>query len=513
MNLTRALVGVQPVSPTSISIGWHLTMTEQALTPYPYQQDDIERLVQNGGTGVIATQVGGGKTLTAIEVAKRLNLGTVLVIAPKGTHKRAWERTILRQIPAAEVKYINSTKSGVIAYQQLHANVAGWYLISPEFFRTLSWVGFSPDLAVFDEVHRASNRKSKTAKTLHTLKAKRRIGMSGTLAGNNIEGFWSITRWIYPELASRSFWAWVDKYCLTKMDYFAGKVVTGERRPGAIVSDMPLYIRHMKRESCCAFHPEGMDADLPAVVQMERIVQLSPEQARIYKKMEKDLIVFLDNNPLVAEVPVATRIRLRQITLGVPSIDHEGVVHFSPDCKSSKIDELFSIIEDHPDGEAMLVLTHSQKFANVVTKRLQQKGFAAFEWSGIKDQKERDKALESFIAGDIQFIVGVISAIGEGTDGLQERASVMVWLSKDDNRLLNEQAMGRLDRRGQKRSVISYEIIAEDTYDSGQLSKLVTDQLAMNASLRKDTADDELPYEARSTWSRRDYYDDWNDED
>jgi len=67
---------------------------------------------------------------------------------------------------------------------------------------------------------------------------------------------------------------------------------------------------------------------------------------------------------------------------------------------------------------------------------------------------------------------------------LQEACSTVVWLSKDDNRILNEQAAGRLDRQGQKRSVISYEIIAEDTYDEGQLSRLVQKQLEMNASLR-----------------------------
>jgi SNF2 family DNA or RNA helicase len=60
----------------------------------------------------------------------------------------------------------------------------------------------------------------------------------------------------------------------------------------------------------------------------------------------------------------------------------------------------------------------------------------------------------------------------------------MVWLSKDDNGILNQQAMGRLDRQGQKKAVISYEIIAEDTYDAGQLSKLVLRQIEMNRSLR-----------------------------
>lgn len=459
-------------------------VADSPLTPYPYQQKDIDDIVANDGTGIIATQVGGGKTLVAIEVAKGVGSAVNLVIAPKGTHKRAWEKTILRQIPSAEVKYVNSTKKGQEAFAQLHAGKSGWYLISPELFRTIHWQGIVPDLAIFDEVHRASNRKSRTSRMLHTLKARRRIGMSGTLAGNKVEGFWSVLRWVYPDVAGRSFWAWAETYCETKMDYWAGKVVVGEKNPGAIVGSVPCYIRHLKREHCCDFHQEGMDADLPTMVSMERMVSLGAEQKKLYKKMEKDLFVFLDENPLIAEVPVATRIRLRQITLGTPSISDDGQVYFADDCKSTKIDELFSIIGDHPDGEPMLILTHSQRFAEVVSNRLVGKGFTSFEWSGKASQKQRDEALTRFIGGEIQFIVAVISAIGEGTDGLQERASVMVWLSKDDNRLLNEQAMGRLDRRGQKRSVISYEILAEDTYDLGQFSKLVEDQIKMNRSLR-----------------------------
>jgi SNF2 family DNA or RNA helicase len=319
---------------------------------------------------------------------------------------------------------------------------------------------------------------------LHTLKAKRRIGMSGTIAGNKIEGMWSVLRWVYPEVAGRSFWNWVDVYCKTEVDFFAGKVVSAEKQAGIIVGSIPCYIRHLKREQCCSFHPEGIDYELPPMTTEVRTVSLSAEQARIYKRLEKDLFVWLGENPLAVEVPVAARIRLRQITLGVPMIDDDGIVSFAEDCKSTKIDELFQIISDHPAGEQMLVLTHSQKFARVVVQRLRKAGLTAFEWSGTQAQPVRDKALEAFIGGEIQFIVAVISAIGEGTDGLQEAANVMVWLSKDDNRLLNEQAAGRLDRRGQKRSVLSYEIVAEDTYDEGQLSNLIEKQLQMNTSLR-----------------------------
>jgi superfamily II DNA or RNA helicase len=57
-------------------------LVDSPLVPYPYQERDIENLMAHDGTGVIATQVGGGKTLVAIEVAKRLGTGANFVIAP-----------------------------------------------------------------------------------------------------------------------------------------------------------------------------------------------------------------------------------------------------------------------------------------------------------------------------------------------------------------------------------------------------------------------------------------------
>ncbi len=459
-------------------------MTEAMLTPYPYQEKDICRITKSGGSGIVATQVGGGKTLIAIEVSKRMGFKTNLVIAPKGTHRRAWERTILRQIPDAKIFYLNSSAAGKAAYTALFNGVPGWYLISPEFFRKFHWGAFKVDFAVFDEAHRASNRKSKTASALHTLKASSRLAMSGTIAGNRVDGFWSIIRWVYPDLAGRSYWSWVDKYMVCKEDFFAGRQPDVEKTPGKIVSDIPCYIRHLKRDKCCSEHPDGIDSQLPPVTVEQRTVQLSSEQKRIYKKLEKDLLVWLGENPLVVEVPVAMRVRLRQITLGMPMVADDGSISFAEDCKSSKVDELFEIIDDSPVGEKMLILTHSQKFARVVVAKLRKAGLNAVEWSGAVSQQVRDVYLEDFISGDIQFIVAVIAAIGEGTDGLQEACSTVVWLSKDDNRILNEQAAGRLDRQGQKKSVLCYEIIAEDTYDEGQLSRLVQKQLEMNSSLR-----------------------------
>jgi SNF2 family DNA or RNA helicase len=70
-------------------------------------------------------------------------------------------------------------------------------------------------------------------------------------------------------------------------------------------------------------------------------------------------------------------------------------------------------------------------------------------------------------------------------DGLQHATRNILWLSRSDNRLLNEQAMARVMRQGQIREVRSVEILAVDTYDSGVLSSQVQKAIEMNKILKE----------------------------
>jgi superfamily II DNA or RNA helicase len=244
--------------------------------------------------------------------------------------------------------------------------------------------------------------------------------------------------------------------------------IVGELERGKFVKTLPSYIR---------LEPNH---NLEVIAEI-RYVDLLPAQKKIYDKFEKDLVVWLGENPMIAEVPIAARIRLRQITLAVPSISDDGEIVFADDAKSTKFQALQEIIEDHPD-EPMLLLTDSQKYASLVAKRL---GSQAFEWSGQANQKQREEAKQKFLAKEIKYIVAVIPAIAEGVDGLQDVCSTIVWLSHSDSNLLNQQVIDRIRRRGQKEVVKIYDIVARDTYDEGQLSNLVMKQLAMNASLKE----------------------------
>jgi len=438
----------------------------------PEQMKAVEKITSEATKAALnASLMGTGKTLMGVETAIRIGAKTALIIGPLNTYWGWWD-TIQRQTGYSQnVVRIDSTKNGKQALADLIVGKQGWYFIGREYFRTIDWSKIVPDIALVDECHFAQNRKSKSFKALSHLKAGYKLSMSGTPAGNKFEGFWAVTRWLWPDKIPKSFWNWAFEWAKTSYSPFSKYDIVGELNAGAFANSLPCYIR---------LEPNH---NLETVIET-RFVDLTPAQRKVYDKFEKDLVVWLEGNPMVAEVPIAARIRLRQITLAVPSLTADNEVVFADDAKSTKFTALQEIIDDNPD-EPMLLLTDSQKYARLVTNRLNKTKQVAFEWSGQANQKERETAKQAFLNGELKYIVAVIPAIAEGVDGLQNVCSTIVWLSHSDSNLMNQQVVERIRRRGQKSIVKIYDIVARDTFDEGQLSSLVQRQLSMNASLKE----------------------------
>ena len=460
-----------------------------------------------------ASDTGVGKTLIAVELAKQLKAQTILVIAPvKGPVISSWKSTFKRQGVDLPFVRIDSSPAGRLAFDNLKASLPGVYFVGREFFGTSgsnllptrkkdgtftpgrealwSWTKVKPDLAVFDEVQVASNRKSNTFAVLKSLSAGYKLAQSATPAGNRFAGIWPITRWLWPKerdssgelYVDNSFWRWAAQWAIMEYDPHViayngapGKKVMGEQVPGAFVSSLPCYIR--------------IEATRLPVVERNVYVELTPVQRRLYDQMERDALAWLGDHPLTADIPIVKRIRMRQITLGEPvmvdngRVDDDGLplldVDFAEDSQSSKIDALHKIIALHP-WDPMLILLDSKKFAKVVASRI---GGSA--WTGDTSDKERNRLLAEF-GKSVKYIVATIPAIAEGTDMLQAVCNIEVWMSKSLNNMLNLQCEGRLNRQGSAfTEIISYNIKALKTDDDNRFQDLVNQTLAMRASLTK----------------------------
>lgn len=363
------------------------TPTElEALKPLPFQESDIKEILAAGGSAIIASEVGAGKTLEVVEVAKRLKLtGSALIIAPPRTHRRVWERTITRQIPGAKVYHLGSGQRGKSALAALLLNEPGFYLCSVQWFVRRSWTGITPEFVALDEAHIAGNYQNKTSKVVRSLDAKYKIALSGTPLRNKFENAWSLVNWVWPKFIDKPFWTWRVQDCATKYSAFApqNREVTGELHPGELVNSLPCYIQHLQRDRCCDFHPDGFLADLQEPEEIFETVPLTTNQRRFYRQMEDSYVAWLttpDDDgqlPAVASLPIVARGMLRFASLALPSIDPEtNKLYFDEKAESPKFDALLGTLEDMGEAPA-LILTHSQQYAALVTNRLKKKGINA----------------------------------------------------------------------------------------------------------------------------------------
>lgn len=228
-------------------------------------------------------------------------------------------------------------------------------------------------------------------------------------------------------------------------------------------------------------------------------VDLTKEQRKTYTDLVDNMVTFIEENPLVVDLSITQRTRLRQVTLGELTFDAEGEIQFSPTGKSAKREELFRELKEYAE-EPMLIVTDSARYAEVLTGQINRhfKKNVAGLWAGQTrtSTDQRDQVKADFLSGKLQYIVGVIKAMGTGVDGLQTVCHTMIVMSEqegDDSTM--DQLYARLARRGQKYPVRIVKIMARNTYDAGTLDSLVQQALRNNASrLKAQGLDKELAH-------------------
>lgn len=470
------------------------------LTPWDWQLVDQANLAAHNYTGAVVIEPGGAKTMLACLAGINSGAQIKLIVAPQGTHRGhgdgyEWH---VKELTGEQVQILNNgSKPGKLAFSDLRFGVPGWYLITPQLFARTDWHGIHIDMAVVDECHLIlQGKKSRKAllginKNRPGLQATHRILMSGTPVRNKFQNWWPAMRWLYPaqdgygQIADASEMRWKDYRMVSEYDFFAynNKKYSREKIPGQLASEIPCFVQHFRRAACCAHHPNGfLTLDAPNVV--EEVVPLLPEQRRAIRELEEQSLTYLGDNPLVTELEMTTQLRIRQITLGVPSFTEEGELDFADDCASPKLDRMLELLDDLVD-EQVVVFTSSQKFARVAALRLNQSGVTAFEWSGAIPQGERDKLMPRFQTGEFRVAVVSIAAGGTGVGGFSKASATEIWLDRDLDPTNTTQAEARLDRLGAKAQVQRFFLHDDEGYDEGRLSAQIEKRLELNASNRR----------------------------
>ncbi|GAB4848861.1 ATP-dependent DNA helicase ddm1 [Ancistrocladus abbreviatus] len=192
----------------------------------PYQLKGVKWLIslwQNGLNGILADQMGLGKTIQTIGFLAHLKGkgldGPYLVIAPLSTLSN-WVNEISRFTPSmnAIIYHGDRKQRSEIRSKHMPRTIGARFPIvvtsyevalgdARKYLRHYSW-----KYVVVDEGHRLKNSKCKLVKELKHLQMENKLLLTGTPLQNNLAELWSLLNFILPDIFSshEEFESWFD---------------------------------------------------------------------------------------------------------------------------------------------------------------------------------------------------------------------------------------------------------------------------------------------------------------
>lgn len=450
------------------ALGWQL---------YDYQALDTGYLVdviKTHGSAYLGWQMGLGKTLAACAVADELDAKLTLVVSPNTAKFAVWELELARFMPWAEAVVMRNGKSQraadlayarqlvksgrpvvlVVHYEALKIELTALNALGPY------------DLVVVDEVHRIANPKTQTTRALKKIKAKAKLGLSGSIIQNHAEELFSPLQWMFPSVYRARWRDWNDRY-LDYVDGGYGRVFVGVK---------PDRLEQMQEELgvFMVYRTKDEVLDLPERTEITRKVQLSPAQRKAYDELRRTYATKLDSGEVITATDGLTLLtKLRQVATGLDLVSGEIA-------DSSKIDLALEMIEDNPD-EAFVIFSWFKAAAYGLAERLTSKGNVPFVVTGDTPQRDRADYIARFQSGERQCFIGTLSTLGESVT--LHRASNAIFLDRSYNPSTNGQAADRIHRIGQVRPVTIVHIEAADTVDELRVTPLLSDKRALREAI------------------------------
>ncbi|MCP9209664.1 SNF2-related protein [Streptomyces sp. NEAU-Y11] len=158
-------------------------------------------------------------------------------------------------------------------------------------------------------------------------------------------------------------------------------------------------------------------------------------------------------------------------------------ISYDEEAAQPKLDAVKEILADLPEGEPLLVWTHSAKWARMAEKKL---GSQAVSWTMKATATKREKIKAGF-GTEWRVLIAQLQSLSEGVDWLKDVCRCEVIASPTEDEVKNQQAEGRLRRPGQKSPVQRWRLVSEGTIDEDvNLANLL--KRGRMSSLYKDDA-------------------------
>jgi SWI/SNF-related matrix-associated actin-dependent regulator of chromatin subfamily A member 5 len=334
---------------------------------------------------------------------------------------------------------------------------------------------FEGHTLVLDEVTVVKNPAARVHKICkhYSEKSARCWGLTATLIKNNLLEGYGIFKVVKPELFPFSKNAFVEQYCITKMQR-----VAGGRMVPQIVGYAPSAIRRFKDKiqgttsdelegtrpiaepSYMGRPKHSVAKDLPTLVTKTVKVGLTNFQHSKYQEALAGLLEMGDGDEKET-TQLTALIYCQEI------VNHPALIGFDATYQSEKLDTLLEMLTEDGElhDEKVIVFTRFKEMVNVAIPALEKEGVKCVRVTGSEDEQARRQAMKSFQNPDDPTRVIFITMAGGDAINLQA-AKALVFYDSPWSAGDYLQILGRMIRIGSGHdSCYAIHLVCKDTID------------------------------------------------
>ncbi len=325
---------------------------------------------------------------------------------------------------------------------------------------------------VLDESQTVKNPASQAYQSIMQLKCRHRLALTGTPLENSLSDLWSQVNFINPGLLGSlsSF----KRYYVSPIE----KKLDGETSVKLKKIISPFMLRRTKQQVL---------QDLPDLVEQTILCEMTDSQQKIYeaeKSRTRNSILEIMEQGIFEKSTVMvlqSLTRLRQIAC-TPYLIEDGY-----DGGSGKTDEVIRALQNViGQRHKVLVFSSFVQHLNHIARNLDALGIGYSMLTGSTDNRE--DAVRKFEGDNVPVFLISIKAGGTGLNLTQ--ADYVFIIDPWWNPAVEEQAIARAHRMGQKNSVMAYRFISKGTVEE----KIQRFQRKKNDLAATFVGDSEIPF-------------------
>ena len=442
--------------------------------PYAHQLKALEMSWEKKAFAYFM-EMGTGKSKVLIDNVAMLydkgKINGVLIVAPKGVYKNWYSSEIPTHLPDHIEKESVLWQASITKLQQKNLDTlfkTGTDLhilcMNVEALSTKKGVDFAAKfinshntMMAIDESTTIKNPEAKRTKNIVSLgvNAKYKRILTGSPVTKSPLDLYKQCEFLDPWLLDHnSYYSFRTRYAVMKTANFGGRsvqIVVGYRNLGELSDKLKNFSYRVLKDDCL---------DLPKKTFMKRIVQLTPDQFKVYTQMKKEALAILNGKMITTANALTQLMRLQQITCGHFKSD-DGVIQ---ELHSNRLTELINVLGEI-EGK-VVIWAHWQSDVRQITKAIVEEfGQNSFvDYYGLTPQDERQQNIKRFQDDDkCRFFIGTPQTGGYGIT--LTAASNMIYYSNGYDLEKRQQSEARIDRIGQTKPMTYIDIICEDTVD------------------------------------------------